>query len=470
MKHFLPLLVALLAFLPPTHAATPSGWKAGAAAVDITPELPMWMAGYGNRDRPGNEVAHRLQAKALALEDAGGKLVVLVTTDTLGIPRLVRKNVEQRATERFKLPPAQLLINASHTHTGPEIRVVDVSFGRRDPARLEMVLRYRRQLEDKLVEVIGQALNQRAAASVAFGQAKAGFAMNRREDYTLPKGDFRSGKVPNPNGPVDHDVPVLQVTDPAGKLTAVLFGYACHNTTLDGYAFTGDYAGFAQSHLEASHPGAVALFMSGCSGDQNPHPRRAEIPGLKPLELASQHGRTLAIAVEAALNAFPRPLEARLDAVLEDVNLDYQPAPTREELQKRIQSQDRTERENAQGILEVLERDGKLPGYYPYSIQVLHLGALTLVGLSSEVVVDYALRLKRELAGPVWVSAYNNDFMGYLPSKRVWLEGGYEGGGSLTFTASTLYRGAVHPGIWAPTLEERIVAKVHELVARRAAK
>jgi neutral ceramidase len=466
LRSFVPVLFLAAAARGATPAAPAADWKAGTAVVDITPEMPMWMAGYGARTRPGDQVAQRLHAKGLALEDARGHVAVLVTTDTLGIPRLVRTHVEQRVAAQFKLPPSSLLINASHTHTGPEIRVIDTSFGREDKARLERVLKYRQELENKLVQVVGEALAHRAPAGVAFGQAQAGFAMNRRENYTLPKGDLRAGKVPNPDGPVDHDVPVLQVTDGAGKLVAVLFGYACHNTTLDGYAFTGDYAGFAQAHLEASHPGAVAMFMSGCSGDQNPHPRRDMIPGVKPLELASQHGRTLANAVEAALQSFPRPLAAKLESVLEDVALDYQPVPTREELQQQLNSADRTTRENAQVNLEMLDRDGRLPTQYPYAIQLLRVGQLTLVGLASEVVVDYSLRLKRELPGPLWVSAYNNDFMGYMPSKRVWLEGGYEGGGSLVFTSSSMYRGAVHPNIWAPTLEERIVAKVHELNAR----
>ena len=461
------LLLLLLPCLTSLRAAAPApDWKTGTAVADITPEMPMWMAGYGNRTRPGDQVAQRLCAKALALEDARGKVAVLVTTDVLGIPKLVRSAVEKRITTEFGLPGSHLLINASHTHTGPEIRVIDTSFGRQDSARLERVLKYRQELEDKIVRVVGEALARRQPARVAFSQARAGFAMNRRENYSLPKGDVRSGKVPNPDGPVDHDVPVLEITDAAGKLTAVLFGYACHNTTLDGYAFTGDYAGFAQAHLEASHPGAVALFMSGCSGDQNPHPRRDQIAGLKPLELASHHGRALAVAVEAALQAFPRPLESRLESVLEDVALDYLPVPNREELQARLKSADRTERENAQVILERLDREGSLPKQYAYPIQVMRLGALTMVGLASEVVVDYSLRLKRELPGPLWVSAYNNDFMGYMPSHRVWLEGGYEGGGSLVFTSSSLYRGAVHPNIWAPTLEERIIAKVHELTRR----
>jgi hypothetical protein len=188
------------------------------------------------------------------------------------------------------------------------------------------------------------------------------------------------------------------------------------------------------------------------------------------IELASLHGRSLALAVETALNSFPRPLESHLDSILENVNVDYQPAPSRGELQRRAQSQNRTERENAQVVLERLDHDGILPTHYSYPIQVMRFGGdLTLVALASEVVVDYSLRLKRELPGQLWVSAYNNDFMGYMPSRRVWDEGGYEAGGSLTFTSSSLYRGAVHPNIWAPTLEEKIIAKVHELVGRLGA-
>lgn len=462
------LLIVGLIISAAAQAATATAWKAGAASADITPELPMWMSGYGNRNRPGDKVEHPIHAKALALEDAQGKTAVIVTLDILGIPRLVRAAVEKKAAAQFGLAPSQLLLNASHTHTGPEIRVVDSLFAKLDPPHTERVLKYRAELEAKIVQVIGQALARRAPAELAYGQAQAGFAMNRRENYALPKGDFHSGKVPNPEGPVDHDVPVLQVTDTNGKLLAVLFGYACHNTTLDGYAFTGDYAGFAQSHLEASHPGAVALFMQGCAGDQNPHPRRDQIKGLTGVELANQHGRTLAIAVEAALQSFPRPVASRLESILETVDLDYLPPPSREELLQRVKSTNRALKENAQTVLEVLDRDGRLPTHYAYPIQVMRFGReVTLIALTSETTVDYSLRLKREIPGPgLWVAGYSNDFIGYLPSRRVWNEGGYEAGEALQFGSTTQYRGAVHPNIWAPTLEERIIAKVHEMVGR----
>ena len=124
--------------------------------------------------------------------------------------------------------------------------------------------------------------------------------------------------------------------------------------------------------------------------------------------------------------------------------------------------------DNAKVLLEWLDRDGKLPAHYSYPVQVMRFGDdLTLVALASEVVIDYSLRLKREIGGShVWVAAYSNDFLGYLPSRRIWEEGGYEGGGSMTFSRITLYRGAAHPNIWDPGVEQMIVSKVHELYGR----
>lgn len=70
-------------------------------------------------------------------------------------------------------------------------------------------------------------------------------------------------------------MPVLTVTRPDGKLAAILFGYACHPTTLNFRTWCGDYPGFAQLELEKNHPGAAAMFVNTCGGDQNPLPRRS---------------------------------------------------------------------------------------------------------------------------------------------------------------------------------------------------
>jgi hypothetical protein len=274
--------------------------------------------------------------------------------------------------------------------------------------------------------------------------------MNRR--FLTPRG-YRID--PNPDGPVDHDVPVLRVEGADGKLRAVLFGYACHNTTLgqDFYQICGDYAGYTQQDLEADHPGAVALFLTGCGGDQNPYPRGK-------LEMAKQHGRALANAVEAALLPPAKPVHGPLRLALDEVTLDFAPPPGRDELLKLKESRDAVDRRKAALLLEELEKTGTIRSTYDYPIQVVQFGDdLTLVALAGEVVVDYALRLKRELPGPaLWVAAYTNDVFGYVPTLRVLHEGGYEGRDAMRYTR--------FPGPFAPTVEERIVGKVHELVRR----
>jgi hypothetical protein len=450
-------------------SAANAPWKAGAAVVVINPDLPMWMSGYGNRTAPSNTIAVDLHAKALAIEDAAGNRVVLVTVDVLGIPRRLRETVGVRVQRQFGLPSEALLVNASHTHCGPELRAVDTALSHVDADREKKVAAFQSQLEHRLVEVVGRALAELAPAELAFARAKAGFAMNRRADFSLADGDPRRGKVPNPNGPVDHDVPVLQVKV-AGKPSAVMFGYACHNTTSNQSIFHGDYAGFAQSALEQTFPGAIALFMAGCGGDQNPYPRQNSSPNRSGIDLAKLHGQTLALAVEAALATSPIVCSGPLRLGWETLELPYWKIPSEEELTQRARSAERGTREHAQVLLNLLKTEGRLPATCRYPVQVVQFGSqLTLIGLGSEAVVDFSLRLKKEIPGrAVWVAAYCNDFMGYIPSRRIWDEGGYEGGGALTYDSQTLYR-ALHPGIWSPEVEEIIISKTLALYQKVSA-
>jgi len=427
------------------HAA-PAPWQAGVATAIITPQQAMWMAGYASRTNVSQGKFDDLHAKALALADEHGGRVVFVTLDLIGIPRTMRKSLEARVEKAWQLPPGGLLLNASHTHSGPEFRVgrVPADDDNFKPSTLGDT--YGRELEDKLFTLIGKALETRAPARLAYSFARAGFAMNRR----LPtKTGFANS--PYPEGPVDQSVPVLRVEGADGKLRAVLFGYACHNTTLALYQFSGDYAGYAQQYFEADHPGVTALFMLGCGGDQNPYPRGT-------VDLAQKHGRALATAVEAALATTLKTVNGPLRSAYAEIPLDYAPAPSREEFTARLASKDRYEAAHAKRMLERLDKGEKLPTQYPYPVQVVRFGdALTMVALGGEVVVDYALRLKQELAGPaVWVAGYSNDVMGYIPSVRILKEGGYEGGGAMRFSTT-------HPGPWAESTEERIISKVREL-------
>lgn len=378
-------------------------WKAGVASARITPEKPLRMAGYAGRKEPAEGTEQDLFAKALAVEDQGGNRVVFLTLDLIGVIDQLRADVTKQVQEKFNLPPQALLMNASHTHCGP-------AYGRDDAKA------YYGTLAQTLVKTIGQALEGLQPAKLSWSTARCSVAMNRR---TPSATGYRNH--PNPNGLVDHQVPVLRVDDSEGELKAVMFGYACHNTTMGFRKWLGDYAGFAQEYFEKDHPGVTALFMMGCGGDQNPYPRSE-------LHYAHKHGRSLATAVEAALEVNQRalrhqhPLHGPLKAAYETVRLEYLPEKKRE------------------------------PWDYP--VQVIQFGNdLTIVALGTEVVVDYSLRIKQELFEPegpaIWVAGYSNVYSGYIPSKRVLLEGGYE--------ASRPYK---------PDVEERIIGKVLELDQR----
>lgn len=385
-------------------AADPAqAWKAGVASVVITPQRPMYMAGYAGRKELAEGTEQELFAKALVIEDFQGQRAAIVTMDLIGVSDELRAAVVGPVAEKYQIGPQSLLMNASHTHCGPAYT--------RDDAK-----DYFDWLSGTLVQLVGQAIDRLEEASLSYCYARCGFAMNRR---TPTDSGYRNH--PNPDGPVDHTVPVLRVAGADGQLRAVLFGYACHNTTMGFLRWLGDYAGYAQEYLEQDHPGVTALFMTGCGADQNPYPRSR-------LEYAQRHGRSLATAVEAALEIgqttprHQRVVRGPLRAALETVALEFTAV-------------DRPD--------------------HAYPVQVLRLGDdLAIIALGNEVVVDYALRLKRELGQPdgpaIWVAGYSNGYSGYIPSQRVLLEGGYE----------------ADSRPWKPTLEERIVGKVHELYER----
>lgn len=433
-----------------------SPWKAGVATTVITPTQPMWMAGYAARDKPSQGKVHDLKAKALALEDAEGTRWVIVTLDLLGISRSMRDGVVAEAAQRYELPPESLLLSASHTHCGPAVSQTKWSiYGDRlyglSEREIQESRRYAERLQEKLAGLIGRALDDLAPARLSYSHARAGFAMNRRL-----KTERGYGIAPNPDGPVDHDVPVLCVESSEAKLRAILFGYACHCTTLSFYQFCGDYAGFAQQYIEQRHPGTTAMFVAGCGGDQNPYPRR----GPDTLQYCAEHGRALANGVEAALASRARPVLGPLTAAVEEVTLDFAEPPSRGQLTEQAESSNPFAKRHAGALLEELDRNGRIRTTYPYLVQVVSFGQdLTMIAMAGEVVVDYSLRFKAELTDrPLWVAAYCNDVFGYVPSRRVLEEGGYEGGGAMLYTPL--------PGPFAPSVEERIVRKVHELVGR----
>ncbi len=452
---FCVVAIVLAVVSPRLLAAADATWKVGTAKVKITPAKPLWMAGYGGRKKPAEGTLHDLWVKIATIEDAAGHRAAIVTADHLGWPCDMYDRICAELQKRCKLDRSQVMLACSHTHTGPVLQDALYDIYPLDDNQRAMIQEYSAKLEKDVVAAVGQALGQMTPATLWAGQGTTPFAVNRRNNPQSKIPEMRKQGIPI-KGPFDHDVPVLVIRAPRGDLRAVVFGYACHCTTLSCLQWSGDYAGFAQIDLEKAHPDMLAMFYAGCGADQNPLPRRS-------VELCQKYGKMLAGGVEEVLDKSMRPVAPKLQTAFEFVTLDFGDQPTKEELEVTSRKGSYPGRW-AKRLLKQLEEGKTLPKTYRYPVQVWKLGSNCNNGdqlwitLGGEVVVDYSLKFKKKFGPNTWVAGYTNDVMAYIPSHRVWEEGGYEAGAFIVYGQPAKR--------WREDIEDRITASVDRLVAK----
>jgi hypothetical protein len=437
------LSLALLAGLALSgHAAKPTYYSVGAASIDITPDYPVRLSGYGGRRNESEGIDQRIYAQAMAIgTDREGPALVLAV-DNVAVPAYLREELAARLARKTKVRNERLTLCSTHTHTAPMLKnACAFLFGADIPsAHQQHIDRYTRELVDKLERVALAALKNREPSTLCRGQTSAGFAWNRRPQ----------------SGPVDHDLPVIVARDKSGKIRAIWASYACHCTTMADVPnhICGDWAGFAREYLERDHPGAVALVTIGCGADADPKPRTG-------LPFAKQNGSAISAAVNALLEQSLKPITGKLACHTRSIVLPFDKLPTREEWSARAASPNGWIAYHAKQNLARLDRGEKLPTELPYMIQTWYFGdQFAMIFLPGEVVADYSLRLKKEYdPARLWVNAYANDVPCYIPSKRVWQEGGYEGGDAMIYYD--------RPVRFNDATEELIISAVHDLMPVR---
>jgi hypothetical protein len=433
----------------------------GVARIDVTPDGPIRLTGYASRKTESEGVAQHLWVKALAIGgDAGAGPAVLMTVDNCGVPAKMTAGVAGRLKAKAGVAPERFVVCSSHTHSGPWLPGFARALSDEPlPAEHRLHLeQYQRQLLGKMEQAALAALAARQPGRLAWAQGTARFAVNRRP---VDKEGRCPGLGVNKAGPVDPSLPLLCATSAQGKVLAIVVNYACHCTTLGGdrNRIHGDWAGMAQEYIEAEHPGAIAMISIGCGGDANPQPRGT-------LELAARHGRTVAEEVNRLLRGKLTPIAAPPAARRLQFQIPLEKLPTRQELEAGIAAARRptstvTEKRRAgqaAALLADIDRGHPTPAGVDYNVTAWSFGDdLAMVFLAGEVVVDYALRLKRELAGArLWVTAYANDVPCYIVSRRVLKEGGYEP------DISMLYYD--WPSQLSPAVEDRIVEAAKSLL------
>ncbi|MDN3688832.1 neutral/alkaline non-lysosomal ceramidase N-terminal domain-containing protein [Cyclobacterium jeungdonense] len=436
----LPILILLLVMLVglPLYGQNNMVWKTGTDKFKITPQTPLWMAGYGHRDHPAQGKYSELWVKVIAFEDQQGNTAVLLTSDLLGLPGKMSEKIRTAIYQQYGLTKSQVILNSSHTHSGPVLEAALYDIYPLDEQQQQRISEYSRQLEQDIVESVGRALENRAPSRVYAANGTARFQVNRRNNK-----ESEIHLLTELKGPIDHAVPVIKVTDLQDRITAVLFGYACHPTVLSQYSWSADYPGYAQETLEENHPGAMALFFQGAAGDQNPLPRRT-------VPLARQYGKELAAAVERVLEEDMKTLDPELSYAYEEIDLALNPPMSRETLETMIAEESGYMKRWAERMLEEQKKGLNPDSSYPFPIQVWKLGEQVLFSMGGESTIGYANRLKAKYGPEVFVMAYSNDVMGYIPTEIILQEGGYEG-----YSSQMVY--GLHNS-WKAGLEEQILS------------
>jgi len=426
-----------------------TNWQVGIGRRVITPQTEVWLAGYGTKRAPDGKI-HDLWVKVLALRAADGKTVVMATTDHMGMSKTIYESLCSRMEHDFALDRSEFMLTFSHNHCGPVLKDDLVDYYPLDDKQRHLVAEYSDWMEGRVVEAVGEALENLQPGQLFRGEGKCTFAVNRRENPAAEVPKMLAEGTPL-KGAVDHYVPVLAVKGKDGELLGVLFGYACHPTTLSFNTWCGDYPGFAQVNLEANHTETTAMFFNACGGDQNPLPRRK-------LELCEKYGRMLSEAVEKVLSEPMQLVSGELRSAFEFVDLAYEEVVTREKLLPVAKVGSALHARWAKRMLKKIEQGETFPTSYPYPVQAWQIGnELLLIGIGGEAVVDYSLRFKREFGPGTWVCGYANDMAAYIPSRRVWEEGGYEGGPHLDEYGRPAWR-------WAGDVEDRVAGAVHRVV------
>ncbi len=445
-------LICLMIFLSTTLAAQAEDnpeLEFGFSKLDVIPETPIRLSGYNERSTPYEGVQDVIYVRTMVIRQKDGNLHALCALESIGFPGELTTKISRQLEKKFSIPRHRFVLSSTHTHAGPQVQGFAPNLYREELTKEEVanIKKYNLFLEKRIVEGVEKAIADLSPGKLTFGQGKVGFAGNRRK--------LKNGKCVamafNPEGVVDHSVPILKILGTDGKVRGIVFNYACHCVTLTGKfnKITGDWAGLASEYLEDINPGATALCTIGCGADANTEPRGT-------YEMAVGHGRTMSTEVKRVIAEKLEPISGKLKSSFGFAGLPVN-FPPMSKFELDLKSSNIHVKRRAEFMKETFARKGRLPESYPMPVQIWSFGDdLKMVFLGGEVVADYAVRLKKELkAKHIWVTAYANDVFGYVPSERMIEEGGYEVEYSMLF-----YN---HPGPWKSGTEEIIFKRVHEI-------
>lgn len=378
--------------------------RGGVAIVDITPPPGLLLSGFAARTEPAIGIHDRLTVRAIVLGDTA-----IIVADVIGLHEAMSARIRQRCP----LPAANVIVAATHTHGAPA--AMANRLGTADAAFLQ-------QLEDGCVMAFEQALASAEPVALTAGMgADPDVARNRRHT----------------DGPLDRSLPVLRLRAADGHLIATVVSYACHPTVLgaDNRLMTGDFPHFLRARIEAAHPGSVAIFLNGCTGDVNiGHAAQAswtlQSSNTRSFDNARRLGERIA---EAALAAPEAPMGDTVSAAHDWVDLQLE---RREGDLSAAAAQWEHEARTAEPLRRTLlehwiawarANAATPPGHWTARVSLLDWGGVPIVALPGEIFAETGLAIRAACGdSPALIISYADGTPGYIPPASQYRFGGYE--------------------------------------------
>ncbi|QDU08327.1 hypothetical protein [Gimesia aquarii] len=424
-----------LVFYTDAHAAE-KVFKAGAATSNITPPLGEYVVG-GFKPFPAQNVHDELHARCIVL-DNGETKIAFVICDSLGVKAEVFDNARKLIKEETELPPENILMAATHTHS----------------ATRASSPKYHPFLSRRIADCVRRALENRVPAKVGWGGIdEPSEVFNRRWFTTNPefcKNPFGgidtvrmnpprgNAALVKPAGPIDPEISFISVQTLDGRPLALLANYSLHYVGgVKKGEISADYFGIFSETIgsligaEPGHPPFVGMLSNGTSGDINNINFRNPGQRMKPYEKMTQVAELTAKRVAEAYQDVKYKTWVPLGAASQELTLTVRkPDAAMQAYFKKVTAQPedapkhhRYERNYASRVQNLL--DG--PDEITIMLQVLRIGDLCVAAIPFETFCEIGLELKEKTPfDDAFTIELANGSNGYLPTPAQHKLGGYE--------------------------------------------
>ena len=458
---------------------------AGAAVVDITPPLPVDVLGYVRRAKAPRRVRSPLQARAVVLRSVG-TTVVIITGDVVGLTTPVSDRIRESVGRAVGCPPANVLLNSSHSHAAPWPGA-PIKMGGEFDDWTDIELGWWEQVPALYASAAVRAADRLVEARVAGGTGRApGIAVNRRE--RTPDGRTILGW--NPDGFIDEEVPTVRVDAAPERRrprpVATIVGFGCHPVTVgpEVPVVGSDFVGSLRERLDTDLGGGTTLFLQGAAGnvlpleafgehetDDEPMGRRLALEAARAVADAEPWRSTIdhvAYGSVTPISLYRRHVAAEqptqiLSSARRIVRLPLLAAPAAEALAAELEERqaDLEARRAAGAGREVTNpiayhvawlertlagaRSGTLPEALDGEIWAARVGDCAVVGAPGEIFseIGAAVRAASPAATTIF-AGYCQGVLGYVATPEEYPFGGYE--------PAVSHRGYGHPAPFDPSV------------------